>query len=107
MLKNKIPSTLEELDKLNAQHRWIPNSSQIRPAPHVCERKKKSLGEIYASWVTIRDYILYRVWNRDFDVVNDKFVVFDNSVEGLRAFKPNDYPYETEVGNHWVMSHVS
>ncbi|KAJ1389253.1 hypothetical protein B484DRAFT_459705 [Ochromonadaceae sp. CCMP2298] len=103
MLKNRIPSNYDALDKLNQQHRWIPNQNQTRPAPQVLERKEKSLNEIYASWATIRDYILYRVWGRDFDVVNDKFVVFDNSVEGLKAFKPNDYPYETEVGNHWVM----
>eukprot|EP00600_Ochromonadales_sp_CCMP1393_P010009 CAMPEP_0174955210 /NCGR_PEP_ID=MMETSP0004_2-20121128/858_1 /TAXON_ID=420556 /ORGANISM="Ochromonas sp., Strain CCMP1393" /LENGTH=158 /DNA_ID=CAMNT_0016203119 /DNA_START=1076 /DNA_END=1549 /DNA_ORIENTATION=- len=104
MLRCKISSNFTDLDVIHQEYPWIPSSSQVRPSPQAIEFKLKSLGEIQESWATTRDYILYRVFKRDFDCVNDRFIVFDDKIDSShKAFKPNDFPYQTELGCHWVM----
>lgn len=39
MLRNRIDSDLETLDKLNQIYPWIPNSQSIRPCPQDIEKK--------------------------------------------------------------------
>ena len=105
MLRCKISSDYGDLDKLYETLNWIPNSVSVRPAPAILEEKARTMIEIDEKWVTFRDYILFRVFGRDFGINEDgKFYAYDQII-GMetRLFKPNAYPYSIDYGNHWVM----
>lgn len=104
MLRCKVSSDQNVLNELYKSYRWIPNSSSIRPAPPIIQQKTDTLKVIDENWFSFQDYLLYRVFGRSFVVLCGRFAVKDNKIDGgIRAFKPNDYPYNIEIGNHWVL----
>lgn len=102
-LKCKISSNLEELNNLHRQYHWIPNSEQVRPSPEILERKLSDIEEIQKKWVSFKDFIYYRVFDKQYNIRNDKLIVFDKDLTILpRMFKKNDYPYQVN-GNHYIL----
>ena len=104
-LRCKVSSDLNELNRLNAIYPWIPNSEQVRPPPELIEQKNIDMAEVHSRWMCSKDYIYHKVFDKQFFVRNDKYVVFDKELSHLpKVFKKNEYPYQTQgrsvTGNH-------
>ena len=103
ILKCKISSDLDDLDRLHIEYPWIPNSKQVRPSPALLEKKLSDLDKIYNQWHSFKDFIYYHIFDKQYFIRNDKFVVFDIDLTKLpRVFKKNDYPYQV-LSNHWIL----
>lgn len=103
-LRHQISPNLDNLDKLNESFPWIPNSKQVRPIPEEINVKIKTFEQINLEWTSFRDYLLYRVFEKEKVFINGKFTVVDNLLSKEdKIFKPNDYPYQTQCGLHWIM----
>lgn len=104
LLRCKVSSDQAILDELHTTYPWIPNSECIRPSPCVLDDKNATLLEIHEKWFSLKDYILFKVFSMDFDQIAGRFVVMTlHSEQPFKIFKPNAFPYNIEVGNHWVM----
>jgi hypothetical protein len=106
-LKCEISSDLDTLNELYQQYRWLPNSNQVRPCPEIIQIKQVSMLSVRCSWVSLRDYILYKVFNKPMEVVNEQFRVDPSAIGQIqfedRVFRRNDFPYAIEEGNHWIL----
>lgn len=103
-VKGKVSSDIEDLTALNEFFRWLPDYVSIRPSPEVLEIKTITLSIIASKWITLADYILHTVFEKKSVVENGIYRVVDKGgIENAKLFKPNEFPYNTEEGLHWVM----
>ena len=105
-LRGLISSDINDLDRLQKSYNWIPSSSSIRPAPVVLEAKQKRLEEIVSKFDTMRDYILSTVFMKPTkkQYMTSKLYATDEiGVADMKIFAPNEFPYNLESGNHYVM----
>jgi hypothetical protein len=110
MLRNKIDSSLSNLDALNQIYPWIPNSITIRPSPLDIQRKKQFLLKIQFEWKSYRDYICYKIFQQRYYIDSEdngykKFVrpeYFKSKPEW--SFQPSMFRYNLiPESNHWVL----
>jgi len=91
MLRERISSSLTELNNLSIIHDWIPNEFTIRPTAKDLEEKRRQMAIIESTWPTIKDYILHSV--------------FEGSVISW-IFKPSMFRYALpSYSNHYVLWH--
>lgn len=99
-----MSSDQETLSALYQSYGWIPNSDTIRPLPAVIELKNATLLEIEEKWFSLKDYILFKVFSMEYDQIAGRCVVMKAQQAGLiKVFQPNEFPYNIDCGNHWVM----
>lgn len=111
MLRNRVDSDSEILDKLNKLYPWIPNSKSIRPSPQIIEKKKHLIQQIELNWKSPKDYIIHTIFGEkyyvDEEFDNKKFVPSKNfkSNNYKWFFQPSIFPYNLECKetNHWVL----
>jgi hypothetical protein len=64
------------------------------------------MSVVQNSWLSPRDYILYKIFGKPMIVENEKFLVDPTDLllnAKDRIFRANDYPYQIDEGNHWVL----
>lgn len=105
MLRCKIDSGIESLEKLHQKYRWIPNAQTIRPSADVLEKKLQAIEAIDKSWMSLKDYILTTIFGREAKMICNRWYVPDFSEDRLLAvFQPNEFPYAIdEEGKHFVL----
>lgn len=93
---------------------WIPNSSTIRPSVAVAQQKLVGMTSISSSWFSFDDYILCKVFGKEYEVYEDRMfrvkasstIPDENKLDLVsasdRVFVPNKYSYNV-TGNHWVL----
>lgn len=69
MIQNQIPSNIETLNVLHKIYEWIPNENMIRPNSIELAKKQLLMNTIENEWVTLQDYILFKVFNQDFEEI--------------------------------------
>lgn len=67
MIHNQIPSNIESLHVLHKIYEWIPNENMIRPNSIELAKKQLLMNTIENEWNTLQDYILFKVFNQDFE----------------------------------------
>lgn len=84
-LRREIPSDMNELDLLHHRYDWLPNSTTIRPDSKNRAIKEAALLYINSKWLTLNDYILYKVYDKK------KIVVFPtrNSAGETVGYSPS------------------
>ncbi|KAL0488550.1 hypothetical protein AKO1_015764 [Acrasis kona] len=104
MLRGEISSNIDDLDNLNQQFEWLPNSITIRPTFELYSQKNDALAEINERWHSIEDYILHKVFGKLITTYEDKFKALENDLTcEVQVFERNEFPYQIPVGNHWVL----
>lgn len=108
LLRCNISSNKEILTSLNTVHPWIPNEDNIRPSTETLEYKRLKLLEIINNYDKFEDYILNNVFNipTTENEITKKKCILDSMKFDLyneKVFKPNDFPYNIPIGNHYVM----
>ena len=106
MLRCEISSDGDTLNELWQQYKWLPNAMQVRPNPEIMQVKEISMSVVQNSWLSPRDYILYKIFGKPMIVENEKFLVDPTDLllnAKDRIFRANDYPYQIDEGNHWVL----
>lgn len=101
-LRTRIPSDLDELDKLNAQHSWIPGRTQIRPSQEQITEKSYHVQYIRQNFSSEVDFILKTTLGFPSKRVNGLHFVEKEGLEKKKAFAENKFPYQTQ-GKHYVM----
>jgi len=66
MIQNQIPSNIESLNVLHELYEWIPDQNMIRPNSIELAKKQLLMNTIESEWLTLQDYILFKVFNQDF-----------------------------------------
>jgi len=109
MLRNKIGSELEILDKLSEIYHWIPNSKSIRPSLQIIEKKKNLNKNIELNWKSKKDYIIHTIFGEEYYVDEETGYKFVHSKHFKSYykwfFKPSIFPYNLECRetNHWIL----
>ena len=82
-----ISSKLEELDNLNVIYKWLPNSTTIRPDPVNLTFKTYRLNQIKNEWITMEDYIRYKIFGQkaNLNTDNKKFIKNKNLIDSLNS----------------------
>ena len=116
----RISSNLADLDRLHAQHEWIPNSTQIRPTPKTLERKHKYFLDVIPQYKSEKDFLLHTIFDMPIKkVANREEATSKIEVEhpvqmvwrqhSLRRTIPNMFPYnvpdQTLHFVHWIYPH--
>jgi hypothetical protein len=58
MIRGRISSDIQDLNRLHAVHKWIPDETMIRPFVAVLDNKKIFSQYVLTSWASSRDFIL-------------------------------------------------
>jgi hypothetical protein len=110
MIRAKISSDFETLDKLNKIYPWIPNSISIRPSPEDIERKKQFSLQIQSEWKSYRDYVYCKIFQQRHYVGGEdneykKFVRPEHFKPRPEwCFQPSMFRYNLiPESNHWVL----
>lgn len=115
MILGQIDPFLPNLDKLNLEFPWIPNSLAIRPSSQDIERKKMLSKQIENEWISYRDYILCSVFGDNVctDNLKKKYsytnnIVLENNFYHLPliewVFQPSEFRYNLiPESNHWIL----
>lgn len=109
MLRTRIDSDSEILDKLNKIYSWIPNSKSIRPSPQIIEKKKHLIQQIELNWKSQKDYIIHTIFGEKYYMNEEmgykKFVPSHSKSNYKWFFQPSMFPYnlECEETNHWIL----
>jgi hypothetical protein len=107
MLRNKINSDLETLDKLNLIYPWIPNSLCIRPKLEDIDKKNNLIQEINLKWVNHKDYIYNKIFGHKYYINNEfkKFIKYNFlKYENIWSFQPSLFKYNIILeSNHWIL----
>jgi hypothetical protein len=100
----RISSRLEDLDKANAIHPWIPNSKAVRPNLNEKTEKERQIAEILTVWKSLKDYILYRVFKAPVIDGQVKAANLDNFVIDEWIFQPSLFKYDLpSYANHHIL----
>lgn len=104
MLRCKILSNKDNLDKLNAMYKWLPNNETIRPNPKDLLKKKELTSMIEKEWLSLRDYVLHTIFQLDFiKRAGLKFVINTESTKKW-IFSPSLFRYNLiESANHYIL----
>lgn len=111
MLRNKIDSNINCLDKLNQEYEWLPNSLSIRPTLEDIEKKKILYEKIELEWIGYLDYIYHEIFDFEYmvDKISGKKYInlhhlnnFDKHKKWI--FKPSIFRYNLiPESNHWIL----
>jgi hypothetical protein len=102
MIRSKISSDKDDLDKLCVKYNWLPNSETIRPKPEDFIKKKEILNTIEKEWLSLKDYILHTIFNSDY--VQKNGLKFVNSIPSEWIFAPSTFKYNLcENSNHYIL----
>jgi hypothetical protein len=100
----KISSKLDDLDNLNKLYSWLPNSITIRPCKEVLEKKIHTINMIDDEWNLFEDYILYKVFNKDYQIIDNKKKVVDKINIEEWIFSESEFRYNLpSYSNHYVL----
>ena len=102
ILKCRIKSNEENLNKLNTNYKWIPNESMFRPTPENKTKKDKEIIQIndtneYPNRMV--DYIYKTVFKSN---IKDPLLERGAKLFNKIVFEQNKYPYQTQ-GKHYVL----
>lgn len=90
MIRGRISSSLEDLNRLSAIYDWIPNEETIRPTAADLAAKRAAMDHISRTWPTVKAFIEYSVFSND--TVSEWF------------FKPSTFRYNLpNCANHYVL----
>jgi hypothetical protein len=113
MLRNKISSNINVLDKLNKIYPWIPNSTMIRPNSKDLEKKMLLTNEINNEWYSFKDYLMYKIFQNDYEIDENgkkyiKLINNDskttNTINDEWFFSPSLFRYDlVGYSNHWIL----
>ena len=104
MLRCKINSDKENLDKLNKIYNWLPNSQSIRPNLNDLNKKKEILISIDKEWLSLKDYILHKIFGLDYVKKNGLNFVVDNVHIKEWIFLESTFKYNLcEDSNHFIL----
>jgi hypothetical protein len=107
MMKGKIHSDIEQLNRLNQVYPWIPNERSIRPKNEDIAVKNQRIREISEQWVSMKDYILHHVFDQQCsydDQQHGKRVCRSLPDHPVWAFCPSTFRYDLpEYANHYVL----
>lgn len=111
MLRTRIDSDLETLDRLNKIYSWIPNSKSIRPSPQIIEKKKHLIQQIELNWMSPKDYIVHTIFGEKYYVDREEtgYKKFTRpeyfKLNRKWSFQPSMFPYnlESTETHHWVL----
>ncbi len=62
MMRTKISSSLEDLNRLSAIYDWIPNEHTIRPTAEDLEVKRAEMDRISRTWPSVKDYVVGEIF---------------------------------------------
>ena len=102
-LRKCISSNIQDLNRLHAEHWWIPDETMIRPNPKVLEGKHVFSQYVLTCWKSYRDFILdthfkYAVATNDKEQL---YVVDDIRCEDAEwLLMESLYPYAVSAGVH-------
>ena len=104
-LWGKISSDCGCLSKLQVYYKWVPSAETVRPSEAGKLAKQARLDQITDEYTSMRDYIDHTVFGCSVNNVNDteKISVEEVTTPDLVVFKPNEFPYQIEQGNHYVL----
>ena len=107
MIRNMIPSDLELLNQLNKLYKWLPNSETIRPSSYDLMMKHLRLNQINNEWVSMSDYIKYKIFRQNAYVnfLGKKQIKNPNqTIQYEWVFAESDFKYNlVPQSNHWVL----
>lgn len=107
MIRNMIPSDLESLNQLNKLYKWLPNSETIRPSSYDLMMKNLRLNQINNEWVSMSDYIKYKIFRQNAYVnyLGKKQIKNPNqTIQYEWVFVESDFKYNlVPQSNHWVL----
>jgi len=107
MIRNMIPSDLELLNQLNKLYKWLPNSETIRPSSYDLMMKNLRLNQINNEWVSMSDYIKYKIFRQNAYVnfLGKKQIKNPNqTIQYEWVFAESDFKYNlVPQSNHWVL----
>ena len=106
LVRSLISSNLQDLNQLHEIYKWIPSSEQIRPNVELIEIKKLKIQQIVDNWVSYKDYILHHIFKKKYKIRlfdNLSYVDDQENVFNYKIFVLNEFPYNLEMGNHWVL----
>ncbi len=63
MLRNKISSSIDDLNQLSQTYDWIPNEHTIRPTEADLAIKHAEMDRISRTWPSVRDFIQQSVFS--------------------------------------------
>lgn len=90
MLRNKISSSIEDLNRLSQTYDWIPNEHTIRPNEADLAIKHAEMDRISRTWPSVRDFIQQSV--------------FAGSESAQWVFKPSQFRYNLpNHSNHYIL----
>ena len=102
-----IPSDLELLNQLNKLYKWLPNSETIRPSSYDLMMKNLRLNQINNEWVSMSDYIKYKIFRQNAYVnfLGKKQIKNPNqTIQYEWVFAESDFKYNlVPQSNHWVL----
>ena len=105
MLRTKIPSDLEEMQKLHELHSWVPGKHSIRPTSESIERKHQFNDMIKRTYASETDYIYETVFQTPSSEEDGRRKV-DRSLltKHMRMFERNEFAYDLPADTrHFVM----
>eukprot|EP00602_Paraphysomonas_sp_CaronLab_P001375 CAMPEP_0185027626 /NCGR_PEP_ID=MMETSP1103-20130426/12885_1 /TAXON_ID=36769 /ORGANISM="Paraphysomonas bandaiensis, Strain Caron Lab Isolate" /LENGTH=189 /DNA_ID=CAMNT_0027561719 /DNA_START=295 /DNA_END=864 /DNA_ORIENTATION=+ len=103
-LRCRIPSDLASLETLHCSYPWIPGPDQVRPSEKCKEHKAIRMQALDANWEGREDYILSSVFYKPVEVApSGRFQVLDRNISGKLRFVPNEFPYQIDVGHHYIL----
>jgi len=101
-VRSRIPSDLNELDKLNAVHKWIPGRHQVRPTQEQVSAKAYHVQYIRQNFYSEVDYILKTAFGLSSTRIDGLHSVDRDNLGVKKVFVENKFPYQTQ-GKHYVM----
>jgi hypothetical protein len=105
LIRSCISSALSDLDTLHEIYKWIPSSEQIRPSPELILLKKAKIELIQSKWVSFKDYVLHTVFQKPYitRLFDNLLYVDDDNISNEKVFELCKFPYNMEVGQHYVL----
>ena len=109
VLNCRIPSDVEELEKLRVIHPWLPGRDHIRPTPEQKKAKLEYFEMIKETYNSESDYALQTVFGfePETDPATGKLrVVVPETTKAtrVRRFDRNMWPYALPAGTkHWTI----
>ncbi len=104
MIRCSISSEISNLDRLQKENNWIPNSQQIRPTDIKIEEKKKLLILISQMYHSYEDYINEFIFGFKSKMRDNKLFVPKRNIINKFVFIENNFPYQIPNNcNHYVL----
>jgi hypothetical protein len=104
MIRRRISSDIQDLNKLHEEYWWIPNENMIRPSPKVLEDKKHFSNYVLGNWMSFRDFILDTHFKYPIDVEDGHICIRDHIKSSEWNFQKSLFPYNLPSDvNHYIL----